>query len=70
MSMSFERCVKTLCSQWDVGYVADSMNNNKEIFKTYYIITNGERYPTGEERDAICKYSGCKYKNGYFYEKT
>ena len=67
--MSFERCVKATCSQWDVGWCADTMNKNKEKFKTYYIIATGDIKPTIDDCRAIEEYSGCKYQYGYFYEK-
>lgn len=69
MRLSFERCVKAFCSEWDWNKIADTMDASGKIYETYYIISSPDRRPERGECLAIAEYLGWTYKNGYFYRR-
>ena len=70
MGLSFERCVKAICSEWDCCELAMSMDNDGRHYRTFYIIAGDGRNPTLAECQAIADYLGYRYSKGYFYKEV
>ena len=67
--MTFGRCVKAICSEWDFDELAPSMDIKGNHYRTFYIKTGLARVPTLAECLAIADYSGMRYHKGFFYKK-
>ena len=69
MRLTFERCVKAICSEWDWDRVANTMDSKNKIYETYYIKSGFGRKPTTAECLAIAEYLGWIYHKGFFYRR-
>lgn len=69
MRLTFERCVKAICSEWDWDRVANTMDSSGRIYETYYIKIGEGRKPTIGDCEAIADYLGWIYHKGYFYRR-